>query len=145
MSETAEDRIFNAIEGLRVSVEDFRKEFNIRMYIGNGKPAVMTSLSDHEKAIEELNMCIAKNNNAVLREKEEREKAVSAIRKEIEPLKDARKGMSFIKRHWKGILVLFLSCVIILLILWAGIVYLNSKLPALNQILQEIAKSKIIE
>ena len=127
MDELKEDRIFKAIAELGGKFEDFKTEFNVRMYIGNGKPAVMTELKNHADALEELNLCLGKTNNKILLLEEN----VKPILKERE-IKEEAKG--FIKNYWKwmvgGLIVLF----IILLLILAGIVYTASKLPNVDKL-----------
>ena len=138
MSDDQAERIFALIKDLQADFTEFKEEFNKRMYIGNGKPAVMTAIADHDRIIEDMQRDFYKTNNAILREKECREKADAKICKDIEPMIQAQEGTSFLKKHWRAVLVTFIVLVVLLGLILAGVAYINMKLPALGKILLQI-------
>ncbi len=138
MSDDQAERIFALIKELQADFTEFKDEFNKQMYIGNGKPAIMTSIADHGRIIEDMQRDFYKTNNAILREKECREKADTQICKDIEPMLKAQEGTSFLKKHWRAVLVTFIVLVIFLGLILAGVAYINIKLPALGKMLLQI-------
>lgn len=139
---TAEDRIFNAIEELKGKFEEFKSEFDTRMYKGNGKPAVMSWLKCHEDALQDIHVAIGGVSNKVLREKEDRREDVAEILKLVKPVVEAHEsateGVSFIKKNGKLLISLFILAVIFIIFLGAGAIYINSKLPGLSTLIRKL-------
>jgi hypothetical protein len=127
-----EKDVLDAITNLGNKFDDFKTEFTKRMYIGNGKPAVMSELERHSVAIEDANICLAKTNNKLL-----------LLEEKITPIIKAENNANELKKHWKPILAVFVVGIIILLLIIAGIVYTASKLPNFDKVIGEIMTRQI--
>ena len=143
MSDDQAEKIFELIKDLQADFTKFKDNFNERMYVGtNDKPAVMTSIADHDRIIEDMQRDFYKTNNAIILERERREKADEKICKDIEPMIKAQEGTSFLKKHWRAVLVTFIVLVILLGLILAGVAYINMKLPDLGKILLQIKMNR---
>lgn len=138
-------RIYDKLEAMDKRWDDrfdeFKTEFDIRMYKGNGKPAVMDSIKEHDNAIEDLRIGITSAKNQALKAEETACSQVKDLKDKIQPMLDKQEEVSWAKKHWKLIAVLVFFSIVIIGTIIAAFLWITSKLPELRPLIIEILKA----